>query len=234
MTVSLNLHATISVPTSPLITKALAYAREHMDDNGYKHVVRSWLISQALIDHLPSSQKEHIDREAASIGAILHDLGWSETPGLTSDDKRFEVDGANAARDFIRKEGLKEEWDEHRIQLLWDIIALHTSSGIAPYKQPEVAFTHMGIFTELAGVGPVKAEVGDMITVTQEEFDNIAKEYPREGLRGYVKGVMCGLCTRKPETTYDNFVGGFGDRFVEGYSREGKEVSDKLMVTMTE
>lgn len=40
---------------------------------------------------------------------------------------------------------------------------------------------------------------------------------------GESEGFACGLCKYKPETTYDNFVMDFGERFVHGYS--GRETS---------
>ncbi|KAF2194450.1 hypothetical protein K469DRAFT_725797 [Zopfia rhizophila CBS 207.26] len=155
--------------------------------------MRSWLTGQALINHLPPETQKDIDQEAFAIAIILHDQGWSKNPSIISADKCFEFDGANAARDFLLREGKSEEWDKHRIQL-----------------ETEVAYVYVGTATELSGV-----EV--------EEFDRIAKEFPREGLKGYVREITCGLCRTKPETTYNSFVGGFGERFVERYSLEGEE-----------
>ena len=44
------------------------------------------------------------------------------------------------------------------------------------------------------------------------------------GLMQGVKDNMLHLCKTKPETTYDNTVGEWGDRYLQndGYSREGK------------
>jgi hypothetical protein len=67
-----------------------------------------------------------------------------------SNDKWFEVDGAQAATDFIRNVG-GSGWDVHRLQLVWDAIALHTNADIAKFKQPEVALTSAGTFSELVG-----------------------------------------------------------------------------------
>jgi hypothetical protein len=65
-------------------------------------------------------------------------------------DRCFEVDGAQAARDFIRHLG-GSDWDKHRLQLVWDAVALHTNPEIAKFKQPEVALTSAGILAELVG-----------------------------------------------------------------------------------
>ena len=74
----------------------------------------------------------------------------SNNTAITSNDKTFEVDGANAARAFLQHEG-GSAWDEHRIQLVWDAIALHTSNQIHPHKQREVAYTAAGTAAELFG-----------------------------------------------------------------------------------
>lgn len=125
--------AGITVPDTPLITKSIALARKYLDDQGYKHVMRSWLSGQASINRLPISERSFIDEEAFSIATILHDLGWSTSSDMVSKDKQFEVDGANAAREFLHREGKPEEWDKHRVQLVWDSIAFHTCP-IAPCK----------------------------------------------------------------------------------------------------
>lgn len=75
---------------------------------------------------------------------------------FVSNDKLFEVDGAQGARDFIRTAS-GGGWDEHRLQLVWDAIALHTNPLISSYKQPEVMYTSAGTFAELFGPEPAKS-----------------------------------------------------------------------------
>jgi hypothetical protein len=216
--------ATITVPDTPLITSCIAFTREHLDDHAYNHVMRSWLCGQAIISHLPPEKTEDLDMEAYAIGTIMHDLGWSKHPDLISKDKTFEVDGANSARTWLRHEADDKKWDKHRIQLVWDLIALHTTPDISMHKEPEVGLACAGITVDLLGVDATKAMMGEtMIGITQEEFDAIAEVFPRTGLRGYVKDTMCGFCREKPSTTYWNFQAGFGDRFVEGYGEKLEE-----------
>lgn len=93
----------IEVPDTPLISKAMDYARSHLSDMAYFHVIRSWLFGFAIASKIPSPASRDI--ELHSIAAILHDLGWQGKTAPISKDKRFEVDGANAARKFIEKEG---------------------------------------------------------------------------------------------------------------------------------
>src|SRR5712691_2760338 len=46
------------------------------------------------------------DPELLYAGAMFHDMGL--TPAHASADQRFEVDGANVARDFLRTHGIAE------------------------------------------------------------------------------------------------------------------------------
>jgi hypothetical protein len=80
----------------------------------------------------------------------LDDMCRSNNTDIISNDKSFEVDGANAARVFLQQKG-GSTWDKHRIQLIWDAIALHTSTNIFPHKEREVAYTAAGTVTELLG-----------------------------------------------------------------------------------
>ena len=209
----------ITVVDTPLVMKALQYARKHLNDVAYNHSVRSWLYGVVISASIPSL-KSH-DRELHAISAILHDLGWAAvTEELISKDKRFEVDGAEAARAFLIKEGNKNKWDRHRLQLVWDSIALHSTSSIADYKEIEVQITNNGIMADF--LGPEKP----FRMLTWKIWDGIAKEFPRDGLKEGVIEACCEICRTKPETTYDNFVSDFGVKFVPGFSREGKRVLD--------
>jgi len=112
--------------------------------------MRSLLFGFTIADNIPSLQSR--DREVHALAAILHDLGWDTTDTFVSSDKRFEVDGANAARSFVQQEVSRSglgDWDGHRLQLLWDAIALHTTPSIAQHKEPEVAATGLGIVRRL-------------------------------------------------------------------------------------
>jgi hypothetical protein len=226
--------AGVTIPDTPIITKAIEFARQHLDDHGYNHVMRSWLTGQIVISRLPPPAQAMLDLEAYAVGTLLHDMGWSKTPEFLSKDKCFEVDGANVARDFLQREGDSKVWDKHRIQLVWDLIALHTVPWVAAHKQPEVALANVAIWTELVGIQLSKAQIGPVVSVTQDEMDTLAKEFPKAGFKGYVKETICGFCRTKPEVTYLTWQSGFGDRFVDGYSTEGKKVVDYMMENMYE
>jgi hypothetical protein len=220
--VSTKIIAGVTVPDTPLITKALEFAHSNTSTLAYNHVVRSWLFGAYIADQIPHLQGR--DNELHAIAAILHDLGWSKNTELISNDKRFEVDSANATRDFLVREGKPEEWDKHRLQLAWDAVALHTTGSIARHKEIEVQACIYGIATDFSGP---KGSPGGVLN--QEIWDRIVTEYPRVGFSNGVKEILCGFCRTKPETTYDTFVADFGMKFVEGYSEEGYRVIDRVL-----
>lgn len=150
-------------------------------------------------------------------------MGWAISGDIISKDKRFEVDGAEATRAFLIREGEKDDWDARRLQLAWDTVALHTTVSIAMYKEVEVRGTSIGVMADFAG--PERAFGG---VLTREVWERIITEFPRLGFRDGIKRVLCGLCQNKPETTYDNFVMEFGTAYVEGYSVEGRTFLDIL------
>ena len=214
-------YAGITVPNTALVNKALVFARARLSDAVYNHVVRSWLFGFAIASKAPELQDR--DLEVHSISAILHDMGWDTTGELVSNDKRFEVDGADAARLSLQREAVEGEWDAHRLQLVWDAIALHTTRSIAWYKEPEVIATSCGIYADF--VGPERAFGGHL---TWQEYKTIIEELPRLGVKEGLREAMCKLCRTKPETTYDNIAGQYGERFVEGYSLAGHRQVDLL------
>jgi len=160
----------VTVPDTPLITKALEFAREHSTDSTYNHIVRSFLLGFIIADKILQDR----DREAHAIAAILHDLGFpiGHPPhsDVISPDKRFEVDGAHAARRFLQRETDPKDWDKHRLQLVWDAIALHTIGSVVFEKEPEVQACSYGIWADFQGPDRVRDGL-----LTWDEYNAVVK-----------------------------------------------------------
>jgi hypothetical protein len=90
--------AGVSVPNSPMVNATIAFAQENLPLLTYNHVMRAWLNGQAIINKLPAANLSRVDQEAYAVGAILHDMGFSNNSEFISSDKRFEVDGANVGQ----------------------------------------------------------------------------------------------------------------------------------------
>jgi hypothetical protein len=86
------------------------------------------------------------DRELLYAGAMFHDMGL--TPAHCSAHQRFEVDSANAARDFLRSHGIAQR----DIDTVWTAIALHTTPGIPQHMHPVVALLAAGVEMDVLGL----------------------------------------------------------------------------------
>lgn len=204
---------------SPTVRAALEFARAHLDPMSFNHVYRSWVFGSLISTKLP--EYKMVDLEAHAVSAILHDLAWDHRSEFSTPDKRFEVDGANAAREYLKREA--PQFDQRRLQLVWDSIALHTTPSLAMHKELEVALCNFGIAVDFAG----PAFPGGL--VTKEEYVAVVTELPLLDFKESVKKLLCGLCIHKPETTYDNFVREFGEKYVEGYSVGSHATIDFMM-----
>src|SRR5260221_13915479 len=90
------------------------------------------------------------DHELLYAGAMFHDMGL--TRRYASSHNRFEVDSANAARDFLRSHGIAES----DIAKVWTAIALHTTPGIPPHMHPVIALVTAGGPMEVKGMPPLQ------------------------------------------------------------------------------
>lgn len=77
-TMSTRVIGGVTVPDTPLITSALQFARENIEESLYNHVVRAWFFGFIIADKVPALQDR--DREVHSVAAILHDLGFKPHP----------------------------------------------------------------------------------------------------------------------------------------------------------
>jgi len=196
--IATRLLAGISVPDTPLISRAIDFARERTEPYLFNHAMRSWLFAALFAQR---KQAVH-DAEVLAVTTILHDIGLAES---FDGPLRFEVEGANAARSFARKEGV----DDRRAQLIWDGVALNSTPSIALYKEPEIAIATMGIGLDWGGFG--------YDALTGAEIAEIVDAFPRMEMKERFTHAVCRIVETRPTTTYDNFARDFGERFVPGY-----------------
>lgn len=196
--VATRLLAGVSVLDTPLISRAIEFARDRSEPYLFNHVMRSWLFAVII------GQRKQIahDPEVLAVTTILHDIGLAEA---FNGPLRFEVEGANAARAFARNEGI----DDRRAQLIWDGVALNSTPSIALYKEPEIALATMGIGLDWGGWGYEAVTVGEMA--------EIIEAFPRLGMKERFTQAVCRIVATRPTTTYDNFARDFGERFVPSY-----------------
>jgi len=197
-TIDHQMLAGIHVPATPVVDRAMEYARQKCEPYLFNHVVRSWLFA-ARIGQLKNI--EH-DAEVLAVGTLLHDITLNKS---FAGPRRFEVEGADLARIFARDVG----FDERRAQLIWDSVALNSTPSIGLYKEPEVALCTTGICLDVVGLR--------YDAIPSDEMRKIVGTFPRLGMKSRMTRCFCCIARSHPETTYDNFCRDFGERFVPGY-----------------
>jgi hypothetical protein len=193
-----QLIAGVSVSDGPLIRAAIDYARRLSEPYLFNHAMRSWLFAELM----GGTKGLAYDREVVAIGTILHDIGL--TTGV-SGPNRFEVNAANAVRSFLAGQGLSDR----RMQLVWDLVALNSTPSLALHKEAEVAVGTMGIGVDYGGFGLDALDAGDV--------RRIVSAFPRLKMKNKFSEACCRVVTERPETSSDNFLRDFGERFVPGY-----------------
>jgi hypothetical protein len=131
------------------------------------------------------------DAELLYAGAMFHDMGL--TLEHSSDDERFEVDGANVARDFLRGHGISQE----DIDTVWTAIALHTTPGIPQHMHPVVALLTAGVEMDVLGLA--------YQDYSDAQRHAVVHAHPRPGhfkediIQAFYNGIK-----HKPDTTFGN------------------------------
>jgi HD domain len=135
--------ADIVIPDTPLVHEITEFIRGAEDDLLFDHSRRVFLFG-ALQGRRLGLQP---DLELLYAGAMFHDLGLTQRYRTSS--LRFEVDSANAARDFLLERGV----DKADAGKVWLGIALHTTPGVPEFLEPEIALVTAGVETDVLGIG---------------------------------------------------------------------------------
>ncbi len=186
------------VPDSKIADEVTELARREYPSFLFNHCMRTFWFADAI-----AVNGSLFDREIVYVAAILHDLGILEQYDR---GRRFEVDGAQVARDFL----LGRAYPLGKANLVWDAIALHTSVGIAAYwKAPEVVLVHLGALADVVGQRIVDLDPG-FVRELIEEFPRL--DFPNEWLRRLIEQVR-----RKPALACGTYLGHVGREHVPGF-----------------
>ncbi len=193
--------AGIRIPDSKLAKEATDLLREHGTPLVLAHSLRVYLFGAIRGRHRGLT----FDHELLYFAAIFHDLGLTAT--YRSQEHRFEIDSANAARDFLRANGI----DEATVGVVWDAIALHTTPEIPWHKRPEIALVTGGVEADVLGDG-----LGE---IPLRDRDAVLAAYPRiKFKRGIVEAFTDGFA-HKPATTFGTMNADVLERTLPGYRR---------------
>lgn len=182
----LNLNG-VTIPDSKLGHAITEFIRDTESDLLFNHSSRVYLFG-ALAG---KRRALTFDYELLYAAAMFHDVGLMASH--SSAHLRFEVDSANAARDFLASYKV----DPSDIEKVWSGIALHTTPGIPEFMHPVIALTTAGVEMDVLGL-------------TYRDFSDDAREtvvaaYPRTAnfkediIEAFYNGIK-----HKPETTFGN------------------------------
>jgi hypothetical protein len=131
------------------------------------------------------------DRELLYAGAMFHDMGL--TPGYSSAHERFEVDGANAAREFLRSHGIGQA----DVDTVWTAIALHTTPGIPRHMHPVVALVTAGVEMDVLGLTYADYSAAEREAVVHAHPRT--ERFKEDIIQAFYDGIK-----HKPDTTFGN------------------------------
>ncbi|WP_250536727.1 HD domain-containing protein [Caballeronia sp. AZ10_KS36] len=178
---------TVAIPDSQLARAITEFVRDTETELLFNHSSRVYCFGALAGER----RGVKFDPELLYAGAMFHDMGLM--PSHSSQTERFEVDGANAARDFLRQHGIAPA----DIDLVWTAIALHTTPGVPQHMHPVIALVTAGV--EMDVLGLAYPEYSDA------ERTAVVNAYPRSEhfkediIQAFYDGIK-----HKPHTTFGN------------------------------
>lgn len=192
----------ITVPDTALVKETTEFIRDREDDLLFDHSRRVFFFGA-----LQGQKRGHtVDLELLYLGAMFHDLGLTEE--YRASHLRFEVDGANAARDFMLERGASEG-DARGV---WLGIALHTTPGVPEFLDSEVALVTAGVETDVLGIG--------YHDLTEEERAAVTAAHPRPDFKNRILTAFAEGNYHRPETTFGNVNADVLEHFMPGFERD--------------
>lgn len=177
----------IRIPDTQMMRDTTAFIRDTESDLLFNHSSRVYYWAA-----LAGQQRNlKVDHELLYVGCMFHDIGL--THEHCSCDKRFEVDGANAAREFLRGYGVNES----DIDKVWTGIALHTTPGIPEFMAPEIALVTAGVEMDVLGIG--------YDGFAEPDREAVVAQHPRSAsfkediIQAFYDGIQ-----HRPQTTFGN------------------------------
>jgi hypothetical protein len=177
----------IRIPDTQLARDVTALVRDTESPLLFHHSSRVYYFGALAGKH----RDLRFDPELLYTGAMFHDMGL--TYQHSSAHERFEVDGANAARDFLRSRGISQT----DIDTVWTAIALHTTPGIPQHMHPVVALVTAGVEMDVLGLTYPE--------YSEAERETVVHAHPREAhfkediIQAFYNGIK-----HKPDTTFGN------------------------------
>ncbi|MEV5014329.1 HD domain-containing protein [Streptomyces sp. NPDC053780] len=193
--------AGVEIPDSALVREATELIRTTTPPLIFHHSRRVYLFGSLQATALGLRP----DPELLYVAALFHDTGL--VPPYRGDDQRFEMDGADQARDFLLARGASASDAE----TVWTAVALHTTPEV-PYKlAPEIAATTAGVETDVLGL--------NLGNLTRAEIDEVTAAHPRPDFKRQILHAFTEGFRHRPATTFGTVNADVLEHFVPGFRR---------------
>jgi hypothetical protein len=176
--------AGVVIPDTELVREATAIVRKVADETLFNHSRRVFLWGSLKA----AGRGLEVDPELAYVGGLFHDLGLTSAYGTTA--QRFEIDGADAARDLLLDFGRSAQ-DATNV---WLAIALHTTPEVPHHLRPEVAVVSLGVETDVLGL--------DLDEITDQQRAEVLAAHPRPDFKNRILRAFYDGMAARPETTF--------------------------------
>src|SRR6201993_3010220 len=180
---SIDTIAGIVIPDTALVREVTDFIRDAEDDLLFDHSRRVFLFG-ALQGRRCGLEP---NLELLYAGAMFHDLGLTQR--YRTSTLRFEVDGANAARDFLLERGV----DEAEARKGWLGIGLHTTPRGPEFLDPEIALVTAGVDTDVLGIG--------LDDLSAEALSAVTTAHPRPDFKNRILAAFNDGVKHRPVTT---------------------------------
>ncbi len=189
--------AGISLVDSDIARAATELSREASPRYLFNHAMRTFLFGSLI----GRAQGQKFDSEVLYLACILHDLGLTER---FEGDLPFEIQGAEAAREFLRQHG----YGNDKARVVWDGIAMHASL-IGHYKQAEIRLVGEGAGADV--VGP------DFVQIKKADVDEVLEAFPRMQFKTSFLKTCANVVRKHPRGASRSFMRDVGDRYVADF-----------------
>jgi HD superfamily phosphodiesterase len=180
----------VTIPDSTIAREITELVRDTASPLLFHHSSRVYYFGALMGKQLDLK----FDPELLYCGCMFHDMGL--TAQHSSDAERFEVDGANAARDLLKSHKISQ----HDIDVVWTAIALHTTPGIPQHMHPVIALVTAGVEMDVLGLTYTQYSDADRDAVVEQHPRGT--QFKEDIIQVFYDGIK-----RKSDTTFGNVKG---------------------------
>jgi hypothetical protein len=193
--------AGVTIPDSALAKEVTDLIRDTTNELIFHHSRRVFLFGSLQA----RARKISPDAEMLYVSAMFHDTGLVLPYRGTT--QRFEMDSADAARDFLASHGFSRS----ETDVVWTAIALHTTPEVPYAMDAVIAATTAGVETDVLGIR--------LDAINSAEISAVTTAHPRPNFKSEILQAFTDGFKDRPDTTFGTVNADVLEHFVPGFHR---------------